>query len=377
MLTVFEALKLLPLQSSRLLTPKVKDSTVLGVSVIETPVESFVRPGELVLTTAMGLGRSHQRLEQFVLEVANADAAGLVIGVGGHIKRIPASVVARAERLGLPLIQMPWEERFSDVIEAVLRKLLSGENLERERENLLWSLLQQNVQAEWLEAARALGLQSCVVAIGRLEAGDARLALNNFKRLALEAGRTMIGTVAGQHLIVLLAEKLPGEKLPGTKLLETRLLDVMPKLNATLKRNGQSITWGLSETVTLDQSLAQARTDANLALEVGLQWHAGGICTARDVMLEHALLGLRNLPAGKNLLNRINQFTIKEIETLAAIFGANGNITLAAKHLKIRRQSLMYRLEKLQQKTSLSLENSRDRFTLELVYRLISLSAVA
>ena len=365
MLTVFEALKLLPLQSSRLLTPKVKDRTVLGVSVIETPVESFVRPGELVLTTAMGLGRNHQRLQQFVLEVANASAAGLVIGVGGHIKRIPASVIAQADRLGLPLIQMPWEERFSDVIEAVLRKLLSGENLERERENLLWSLLQQNVQAESLEAARALGLQSCVVAIGRLETGDARMALNNFKRLSLEAGRIMIGIVAGQDLIVLLEEKSHGEKL----------LEIMPKLNATLKRNGQSITWGLSETATLDQSLAQARTDANLALEVGLQWRAGGITESRDAMLEHALLGLRNLPAGKNLLDRINQLTAKEIETLAAIFRANGNVTLAAKHLKIRRQSLIYRLEKLEQKTSLSLENSRDRFTLELVYHLTDLSA--
>jgi DNA-binding PucR family transcriptional regulator len=362
MLTVLEALKLAPLQSSRLLTPKVKDRTVLGISVIETPVESFVRPGELVLTTAMGLGRSPQRLEQFVLEVANANAAGLVIGVGAHIKRIPASVIARAERLGMPLIQMPWEERFSDVIEAVLRKLLSGENLERERENLVWSLLQENVQTESLEAAHALGFQSCVVAIGRLEFGDARIALNNFKRLALEAGRIMIGTVVGQNLIVLLEEKL---------------LDIMPKLNVALKRNGQTITWGLSETVTLEQSLAQARIDANLALEVGLQWCFGGITTSRDATLEHALLALRNHSAGKTLLERVlNQLTVKEIETLVAIFGANGNITLAAKHLKIRRQSLIYRLEKLEAKTGMSLENPRDRFSLELAYRLTSSSHV-
>jgi Purine catabolism regulatory protein-like family/PucR C-terminal helix-turn-helix domain len=361
MLTVLEALKLAPLQSSRLLTPKVKDRTVLGVSVIETPVESFVRPGELVLTTAMGLARSPQRLEQFVLEVANAKAAALVIGVGGHVKRIPVSVIAKAERLGLPLIQMPWEERFSDVIESVLRKLLSGENLEREREHLVWSLLQHNPQAKSLEAARALGLQSCMVAIGRLERGDARTALNNFKRLALEAGRIMIGTVAGQDLIVLIEEKT---------------LEVLPKLNATLERNGQTITWGLSESVTLEESLVQARVDANLALEVGLQWRSGGITTSRDAVLEQALLALRNHPAGQTLLGRVqNLLTVKEVETLAAIFRANGNITLAAKNLKLRRQSLIYRLEKLEQKTLMSLENPRDRFTLELAYRLTNSSA--
>jgi DNA-binding PucR family transcriptional regulator len=360
MLTVLEALKLAPLKSSRLLTPKAKDRTVLGVSVIEMPVESFVRPGELVLTTAMGLGRSHQRLEQFVLEVANANAAGLVIGVGGHVKRIPASVIAKAERLGLPLIQMPWEERFSGVIETVLRKLLSGENLERERENLVWSLLQENVQAESLEAARVLGFQSCLVAIGNLESGDSRTALINFKRLTLEVGRIVIGTVAGQNLIVLIEEKL---------------LEVMPKLNATLKRNGQTITWGLSETITLEQSLAKARADANLALEVGLQWRLGGITASRDAVLEHALIALRNLPAGKTLLERmLNQLTTKEIETLAAIFCANGNITLAAKNLKMRRQSLIYRIEKLEEKTGMSLQNPRDRFTLELVYRLTNSS---
>jgi DNA-binding PucR family transcriptional regulator len=363
MLTMLEALKLAPLQSSQLLTPKVKDLTVLGVSVIETPVESFVRPGELVLTTAMGLGRSPKRLEQFVLEVANSNAAALVIGVGpgAHIKHVPASVIALASRLGLPLIAMPWEERFSNVIETVLRKLLIGENLERERENLVWSLLQEDVQPDALEAARSLGLQSCAVAIGRLESGDPRIALNNLKRLVLEADRIMLGTVAGQNLIVLLEENM---------------LEVLPKLNAVLKRNGHVITWGLSETITLEQSLAQARTDANLALEVGLQWSAGGINTSRDVVLEHALITLRESPAGKTLLERVfNQLIAKEIETLAAIFTANGNITLAAKQLKMRRQSLIYRIEKLEEKTGMSLGNSRDRFTLELAYRLTSSSA--
>jgi DNA-binding PucR family transcriptional regulator len=361
MFTILEALKLAPLQSSLLLTPKVKDRTVLGVSVIETPVESFVRPGELVLTTAMGLGRSPKRLEQFVLEVANSNAAGLVIGVGAHIKRVPASVIALAAQLGLPLIAMPWEERFSDVIEAVLRKLLIGENLERERENLVWSLLQEDVQPDALEVARALGLQSCVVAIGRLEVGDSRTVLNNLKRLVLEAGRVMLGTVSGQNLIVLLEENM---------------LEVLLKLNAVLKRNGHVITWGLSETVTLEQSLAQARFAANLALEVGLQWRAGGITASRDTILEHALIALRELPAGKTLLERVlNQLTAKEVETLAAIFAANGNITLAAKQLKMRRQSLIYRLEKFEARTGMSLENPRDRFTLELVYRLTSSSA--
>jgi DNA-binding PucR family transcriptional regulator len=363
MFTILEALKLAPLQSSQLLTPKLKDRTVLGVSVIETPVESFVRPGELVLTTAMGLGRSPKRLEQFVLEIANSNAAALVIGVGpgAHIKRVPASVIALASRLGLLLIAMPWEERFSDVIEVVLRKLLIGENLERERENLVWSLLQEDVQPDALEAARALGLQSCVVAIGRLEVGDSRTVLNNFKRLALEADRVMLGTVVGQNLIVLLEENM---------------LEVLPKLNVVLKRNGHVITWGLSEIITLEQSLAQARVDANLALEVGLHWRAGGITTSQDAILEHALIALRNSPAGKTLLEHVlNQLTAKEVETLAAIFAANGNITLAAKQLKMRRQSLIYRIEKLEAKTGMSLQNSRDRFTFELVYRLTNSSA--
>jgi DNA-binding PucR family transcriptional regulator len=107
-----------------------------------------------------------------------------------------------------------------------------------------------------------------------------------------------------------------------------------------------------------------------------LQWRAGGITTSQDAILEHALIALRELPAGKTLLERVlNQLTAKEVETLAAIFAANGNITLAAKQLKMRRQSLIYRIGKLEEKTGMSLQNPRDRFTLELVYRLTSSSA--
>lgn len=92
---------------------------VRWVSVIELPVENFVRANEFVLTTAMGCGNQPELLEQFVAEVASAKAAALGIATGRHIRQIPEGALALAEEHDLPIIEIPWEVRFAEITQAV------------------------------------------------------------------------------------------------------------------------------------------------------------------------------------------------------------------------------------------------------------------
>lgn len=85
------------------------------VSVIEIPVEDFVRQDELVLTTAIGCGDDPTALAAFVEEVCLAGAAGLAIATGKYVETIPDGVIALATSHHFPLLTIPWDVRFADV----------------------------------------------------------------------------------------------------------------------------------------------------------------------------------------------------------------------------------------------------------------------
>jgi purine catabolism regulator len=124
-----ELLSLSRFAGIRLLTdvPGTLERRITGTSVQEVPLDNFVRSGELVMTTAMGLD-SPGSLSEFVRRIAAAGAAGLAVAVGGHVSTIPSSAVATARQLGLPLLEFPWALRFSEVAEFVLGQIVDRQH---------------------------------------------------------------------------------------------------------------------------------------------------------------------------------------------------------------------------------------------------------
>lgn len=96
---------------------------VRWVAVIEWPVEDFVGAGDLVLTTAIGC--DEERFRQMVGQMAEAEVAAICVstGRGAPLPAVPESVIEEARRHGVPLIDLPWRVRFSDVSRAVIQAL--------------------------------------------------------------------------------------------------------------------------------------------------------------------------------------------------------------------------------------------------------------
>ncbi len=123
-----EILEFPVLRSAHLRTVKSwGDRRVRWVSVIEMPVEDFVREDEFVLTSAMGCNEAPKLLEQLVCDVAASKAAALGIATGYYIPEIPARVIALAEERELPILEIPWEVRFSEIGHAVSDALRKAE----------------------------------------------------------------------------------------------------------------------------------------------------------------------------------------------------------------------------------------------------------
>ena len=134
-LTVESVLNYEIMEKARILTGKdvANQRYVKWISVIEMPVENFVRKNEVVLTTAIGCHQDVELLKVFVQDIIDSEASALMIATGRYIFDIPSEIIELAEKHHFMIIEIPWEVRFSSLIEAVMKEINNSQYKEREK----------------------------------------------------------------------------------------------------------------------------------------------------------------------------------------------------------------------------------------------------
>jgi purine catabolism regulator len=81
------------------------------VSELRDPTR-FLRGGEVLLTTGLGLRGAPAGQAAYVEQLARADLAALGIGLGFAFKATPPVVLEAADRAGFPVFEVPFEVPF-------------------------------------------------------------------------------------------------------------------------------------------------------------------------------------------------------------------------------------------------------------------------
>jgi purine catabolism regulator len=134
-LTIEDVLNFEILKNARIMTGKkfVNERYIQWISVIEMPVENFVRQNEVVLTTAIGCNNDVETLKMFVQDVIDSEASALMFAMGRYIYDIPREVIELAEKHNFVIIELPWEIRFASIIEEVMKEINDVQHKEREK----------------------------------------------------------------------------------------------------------------------------------------------------------------------------------------------------------------------------------------------------
>lgn len=128
------------------------EKVVEWVSVIESPVENFVRENEFVLTTGIGCYRDLEEFMGFVEDVYDSGASVLAIATGRYIFEIPEEIIEYADKRNLTIIDIPWEIRFADIVHEVMSKLKDlKSNVMKRSEEFQQHLIQLIIEGRTLE----------------------------------------------------------------------------------------------------------------------------------------------------------------------------------------------------------------------------------
>jgi purine catabolism regulator len=134
-ITIGRALDLPPLRHARVLAGEAGlERRVRNVNVMEVPdILPWVQADELLLTTAYPLRDDRAALAALVPELAAKGLAGIAVKPERYLDEIPPTMLEAADASGFPLIQLPPETSFNEIISAVLSVILNEQSLRLQR----------------------------------------------------------------------------------------------------------------------------------------------------------------------------------------------------------------------------------------------------
>lgn len=105
------------------------------VHVIEVPeVVDWVKGGELLFITGVAIKDNTKALLKLVRDINDRNLSGLVINVGPYIKETPKEVIDLANDINFPIFELPFEVKLIDVTQTICRRIFT-KKLQKESMN--------------------------------------------------------------------------------------------------------------------------------------------------------------------------------------------------------------------------------------------------
>jgi purine catabolism regulator len=191
---------------------------VQRLNVMEVPdILAWVKPHELLLTTGYPLRNTPQSLARLVADLDERGLAALGVKLGRYLDDLPTEMIEQADRLGFPLILLPDDVGFDDILNQVLTDILNRQaavlaRTEEVHRALVHIVLGGGGLQEVTDELATL-LEVAVIAVDgdrRVLAGSGPAAQLETVRAALIEGGTRQGSEAARS-----PEGLPGYGMQG------------------------------------------------------------------------------------------------------------------------------------------------------------------
>jgi Regulator of polyketide synthase expression len=369
------------------------DRLVRWVHFIDLPdVLPWVQGGELLIITGSGLHGDMARLKEIVNGIIKKNLAGLIINVGPYIAETPAEVIGLADQAEFPIFELPWEVRLIEVTREICSQIVLRQIEERSVKDFLGQLLLlpspdpemliQRAAHYGYDLANphqvALVRPTNLTNFLQTQTGETKQApvaldvqIESIVREVLDKfGHTRLQMLwAGDSVLLLPCEN----KTSAAQRNAGVLAGVVKKLAAEVP--------GLEFVAALGgrfESVIEARKSYLQAIKV-LQ-HAQEFQSVADSVYAYEQLGIFKLlfEMGsdklrmyyREVIEPLNEYDKKRhmdlANSLLVYFEENCNAERTAKRLFIHRNTLDYRLKKIEEITGRSLGHPYDRLTLQM-----------
>lgn len=100
---------------------------IQSISILEPPVEQFVRKDEIVISTALSVRDNSRLLYNFIYDIYASNAAALILAFPNDSYNQLDDIKEQFQNLNFPILTLPWSHLFSDLVDNTIKQLLNEE----------------------------------------------------------------------------------------------------------------------------------------------------------------------------------------------------------------------------------------------------------
>lgn len=331
-----------------------------------------VKAGELLITTGYGLDNS-SAYANLIRRLKERGTAGIMIQPGYYIDQIPPYILADADRLGLPVLYIPPDYSFSDLLHTLISEIASDAGSLPvngfDSERFLRSLTDRlDAESGLVFDRRKAGCLVCVApvnssAMNAPQINDAVRRLSSMLCSRMEYAVPEIRP-GGSACILLFSE--------DQRALTSLLYDLPAVITSTSEERGINLYAGAEIVFTareLSSAMKKAVECISLLRQIGakrgfLAYEDYEFISNLGIVYRSCRSHLVRNQALQQLITRDRTKKTEYVDTLRVFLTENGNTSRAADRLFIHRHTLLNRLQSIRELCGLDLKNYYTRLSL-------------
>ena len=365
------------------------DRTLHWVHVVELPdVMHWTLGGELLFMTGIGIRDNLAILSRIVEECSRRNIAGLVLNVGPYIPATPPEVIELADALGFPVFELPWEVKLVEVTREICNHIMNQQVEEKSIQDIIENILYGDCSNPEILSTRAALYDydlskphrvlfvrySRILSSNRPDINTEQKALEDKQKIQhivqeafRRSSKKVLFTNRSDRIVLL----VPSDgSMQESQRVESIAQSILQTTAEQMKNIQMHIGWGNPFENLQDGK--KSMEQAELALKVG-------ITSGKRKFFGYEALGfykvLFNVSNRKELetfrsevLGPLNGYDQRHkgelLPTLTAYLEDTENLALVAERLHIHRNTLRYRMQKVEELTGRNLNDTQDRMHL-------------
>lgn len=365
----------------------------------EDPLEGikWLQGGEIVFITGVGMKGDITALTKLIEGISDKKGVGLIVNIGKYISSIPKEAINTANELEIPIFTLPWEVKLVEVSQEISNAIILSRIEENSMNHFLSNILFGNGELEVnvIQKANYFGYNLegkcsiCIVHIDEFEkflnlkkidddisVSKIKLTFRKIVQGILEKYALKLPTIDYEDEIIFFyrAEENSGSRL------EKALKDIQETIKTRV--NGLSVSVGIGNAYEDLKMMKQSLKEAQLAIESGkCQGLNNTIRNYKDTGIYRLLFNIENREVLKNYCSDILGPILennkgKEVlltEILEMYLSENCNLTNTADKLFMHRNTLKYRIKKIEEALECDLRNFEECMKLKIA---ISISKI-
>ncbi|MEQ8154978.1 MAG: PucR family transcriptional regulator ligand-binding domain-containing protein [Clostridiaceae bacterium] len=350
----------------------------------QEPLEGikWLQGGELVFITGVGMKGDISTLAELIKGIKDRNGVGLIVNIGEYIENIPESAIKVADESEIPLFALPWEVKLVEVSKEISNAIILARIEESSVNQFLSNILfgDGELEENTIDKASYFGYNlegKCCAGIididklqelmkptnegNEIDIAGIKVAFRKIVQEVFEKYALKVPVIDNEDSIIFIIRA--DENCTGR--LEKALREIQDVISSRMQ--GLSVSVGIGNAYEDLKMMKQSLNEAELAIASSkCQGLYNTVSRYKEIGIYGLLFGVENKNILYNyylsVLGPIVQKDKKHkdmtsLEVLETYLNENCNITSAAEKLFLHRNTLKYRIKKIEEELGYDLHN--------------------